>query len=518
MGGVNEAGRYSTGVLIGAGASGEVYRAWDQHARCWVALKFLRNNEPRLIERLFREAHAQAVLSHPSVCRVYEVGEVDGRHFIAMQLIEGQSLDTVLGRLTVRQRIELLCDVAEAVHQANERGLVHRDLKPSNVLIEFAAGGPRAYITDFGVVHEAGLPRLTRAGEIIGTPSFMAPEQARAEDPQVSAATDVYGLGATLFYALTGKPPFERDSVIETLIEVVQRPAPGIRDVDPRLPAALGRIVKKCLEKEPRDRFADVRALVTALRDFLNTQEPAGPRGQRWKAVSTLAAAVVVLTAVALPRGVAAPCAEVPRPIARWDGEGQGDQDVEGMVGEAFHFDGKNVIELEATVPRRALSVEAWIKPESLDHNWQRIVSKTHDDDSLGSTFILGISGRGGIYFGLFAGDSQAWIETATRVELQRWNHIAGVWDGERMTTYLNGVLQPESERFNWELNQTAQPLRLGRGDTNWYSFKGSVDEVSLYDRGLKPEEIAAIFSAGSSGKCKEEQPGKPGAPGKERR
>jgi len=262
--------RYETGELLGQGGMGEVYRAFDPALQRPVALKFLRREEPRQIERLLREARAQAKVEHELVCKVYEVGEQDGRHYIAMQLIEGVPLDVAARSMTVEQRVIVVRDVAEAVHAAHRIGLVHRDLKPGNILVDSGGGAVRPYVTDFGLVRDDSAESLTRTGEAVGTPPYMAPEQARGELHRLDRRTDVYSLGAVLYELLAGRPPFVGKSAVEILFQVVHAEIPPLRKLVPSVPRDLEVIAARCLEKEPLRRYQSAKELADDLERWLD--------------------------------------------------------------------------------------------------------------------------------------------------------------------------------------------------------------------------------------------------------
>ncbi len=262
--------RFDTVVPVAHGGMGEVFKAWDTRLERFVALKFLRSEDPLLLERLDREARAQARLDHPNVARVYEVGEHEGRPFLAMQFIDGRPLGEVAVELSLEQKVEIVRTVAGAVHHAHGLGLVHRDLKPANILVEQTADGvPKPWVIDFGLVREDDLDTLTRTGDVLGTPSYMAPEQARGGRGRVDRRTDVYGLGAVLYELLVGRPPFVADSAAPVLVQVLeQEPAPP-RTLDPSVPADLEAVVLTCLEKEPQHRYGSARELADDLARWL---------------------------------------------------------------------------------------------------------------------------------------------------------------------------------------------------------------------------------------------------------
>src|SRR5258705_1341656 len=172
--------RYTVIRRIGAGGMGEVFRAWDPQLGRHVALKFLYGTDAETLERFAREARAQARVDHPGICKVYEVGSVAGRPYIAMQEIEGLTLDEAARGLTIEQKVRLVRDVADAVHDAHRHGLIHRDLKPGNILVEESDDGLRPYVVDFGLARDQESPSgYTISGAIAGTLGYMSPEQAR---------------------------------------------------------------------------------------------------------------------------------------------------------------------------------------------------------------------------------------------------------------------------------------------------------------------------------------------------
>ena len=202
--------RYETGILLGRGGVGEVYQSWDPTLKRHVALKVLRVYSDEAARRLLREARAQAALEHPNICQVYEVGDDPEQPYIAMQYVDGDTFDEVAPRMTLEQRVRAVATVALAVHEAHRTGLVHRDLKPGNILVEEAGDGTfRPFVVDFGLVHQEEGTRLTVDGAVLGTPPFMAPEQADGTSAAVDQRADVYALGATLFQVLTGRLVFD---------------------------------------------------------------------------------------------------------------------------------------------------------------------------------------------------------------------------------------------------------------------------------------------------------------------
>ncbi|WP_342742552.1 protein kinase domain-containing protein [Stigmatella erecta] len=259
--------RYQPVRFLGQGGMGQVFLAYDPRLRRNVALKFVRDGAPELAQRFLSEARAQARVLHERVCEMYEVGEVDGRAFIAMQYVNGRHLGQLAQELTLEQKLRVLRDVAEGVHAAHRAGLIHRDLKPSNILIERAEDGAlKPYVMDFGLArdwHE----EHTATGAVLGTPHYMAPEQARGE--AMDLRVDIYSLGATLYQVLAGVPPFLADNALELLQRIQSEEPRPLRERVPGLPVDVEAIVLKCLEKDRAARYASARELSEDLERFL---------------------------------------------------------------------------------------------------------------------------------------------------------------------------------------------------------------------------------------------------------
>ena len=272
--------RYQFMRLLGQGGMGQVFLAHDPRLRRDVALKFVRGDDPDAARRFVFEARAQARVVHERVCQVYEVGEVQGKPFIAMQYIDGLSLNQLAKELTAEQKAMVLRDAAEGVHAAHRVGLVHRDLKPSNIMVERTQDGSlKPYVMDFGLARD-WKEGMTASGSVLGTPHYMAPEQARGEVTRLDRRADVYSLGATLYHLLTGTYPVQGSNHLEVLSNIpTVEPRPP-RALDKDIPADLEAIVLKCLEKERSARYDSARALAEDLDRFLNGEpvraRPAG--------------------------------------------------------------------------------------------------------------------------------------------------------------------------------------------------------------------------------------------------
>lgn len=300
-------GDYELLAEIARGGMGIVYKARQVSLNRIVALKMILAGQlasPQDVERFHIEAEAAANLDHPGIVPIYEVGEHEGQHFFSMAFVDGPSLAQRLteGPLPPVPAAELIRKVAEAVAFAHARGVIHRDLKPGNILLD-ADGQPR--ITDFGLAKRiAGDKQLTATGQVLGTPSFMPPEQASGDGGQIDGTADVYSLGAVLYALLVGRPPFQADNPIDTVLQVLHREAVAPRQLNARIPRDLETICLKCLRKSPRRRYADAAALADDLQRFLNHRpiraRPVGvvERTAKWmRRRPALAALIVVAVA-----------------------------------------------------------------------------------------------------------------------------------------------------------------------------------------------------------------------------
>ncbi len=298
--------RYRVERLLGSGGMGTVYKAFDPTLGRWVALKFLYRNDAVHAERFLREARAQARISHPNVCQVHEVGEAEGRPYIAMQYIDGRSLGELCEELTLDDKVRLVRDVARAIHAAHRTGLIHRDLKPGNILLTREETGEiHPFVVDFGLAMSQDEISLSRTGMISGTPAYISPEQAQGR--ALDRRTDVYSLGVVLYELLAGEPPFTGGNLARVLVRLVQEDPRPLRQIAPAIPEDLETIVGKCLEKDPTRRYESARELAEDLDRFLDG-EPirarpagwvyrAGKRLRKHRALAAVSAAAVLALA-----------------------------------------------------------------------------------------------------------------------------------------------------------------------------------------------------------------------------
>lgn len=260
---------------LGRGGMGVVYRATQQSLNREVALKMilpgrLASQEQR--DRFQHEAEAAARLDHPGIVPVYEVGELEDCPYFSMKLIQGETITTLVQQelFAVKKAAKIVTEVARAIHYSHNQGILHRDLKPSNILID-QQGHP--HITDFGLAkHSTRNSELTQTGAILGTPSYMAPEQAAGSRGNVGVHSDIYSLGAMLYYMVTGRPPFQAASAMDTIMMVLEQEPVAPRTINPAVDRDLDMIIMKCLQKPADLRYSSARELADDLDAFLTHQ------------------------------------------------------------------------------------------------------------------------------------------------------------------------------------------------------------------------------------------------------
>ena len=256
---------------LGRGGMGVVYKAHDQKLKRTVALKMILNGEYASEDEMQRfqlEAEAVAKLQHPQFVQIYDVGEYDGRSFISLEYVDGGNLHQQIDGTpqNPKNSAHLVEMLARAMDVAHRQGIVHRDLKPANILLT-GQGDPK--ITDFGLAKIMNENRgATRSGAVLGTPSYMSPEQAASKGDSIGPSADIYALGAILYHLMTGRPPFRAESELDTLIQVIEDQPVSPRRLNSTVPIDLEKIILKCLEKEPQHRYASAGKLADDLRRF----------------------------------------------------------------------------------------------------------------------------------------------------------------------------------------------------------------------------------------------------------
>ena len=284
-------GDYELLEQIGRGGQGVVFRARQKSLNRTVALKIIGLGQwatEAHLKRFRLEAEAAARLEHPGIVPIHEVGERDGSCYFSMKFVEGGQLDEVVRRepMPIRQAVEFIAKVARIVHYAHEHGILHRDIKPGNILLD-AKGEP--HLTDFGLARLVeSESSVTHTLDVLGTPSYMAPEQAVGNNAAVSSVTDVYGLGAVLYQLLTGQPPFAGGTTYETIKLLLDTEPRQPRLLNPKIDRDLSTICLKCLEKDPKRRYSSALALAEDLERWLK-HEPIRARrtgvftrGKKW--------------------------------------------------------------------------------------------------------------------------------------------------------------------------------------------------------------------------------------------
>src|SRR4029079_14736375 len=269
---LGELGDYELLEEVGRGGQGVVFRARQKSLNRTVALKVISLGQwasKAHLKRFRLEAEAAARLEHPGIVPIHEVGERDGSCYFSMKFVEGGQLDEVARRkpIPIRRAAELIAKVARTVHYAHQHGILHRDIKPGNILLD---GKGEPHLTDFGLARLVETEStMTRTLDVLGTPSYMAPEQAMGNNAAISSATDIYGLGAVFYQLLTGQPPFAGGATYETiklLLDTEPRPP---RQLNPKVDRDLSTICLKCLEKDPKRRYSSALALAEDLERWL---------------------------------------------------------------------------------------------------------------------------------------------------------------------------------------------------------------------------------------------------------
>ena len=265
--------RYEILKPLGEGGMGAVYKASDRELDRLVALKVIRPelaSNLEILKRFKQELILARQVTHKNVIRIFDLGVADGRKFITMEFVEGRDLKTILverGKFPPQEALEIILQVARGLEAAHNESVIHRDLKPQNIMVD-AQG--RVWVMDFGLARSLETAGMTRTGALMGTPDYMSPEQARAD--KADARSDLFTLGIIFYELLTGKLPFQAETLMATLLKRTQQKAVPPREIDPSVPQALNDIVVKCLETSPERRYQSVGALLQDL------ASPSGPQ------------------------------------------------------------------------------------------------------------------------------------------------------------------------------------------------------------------------------------------------
>lgn len=268
---------------VGRGGMGVVYRAEQISLGRQVAVKMILKDQlasESERQRFFAEARATARLQHTGIVPVYDVGEIDGRPYFAMQYIQGRTLQELINTHSVdeRQSVRVVAMIAQAVDFAHQNGILHRDIKPSNILVD---SNGIARLTDFGLAkHTDAGESLTRTGVVLGTPSYMSPEQASGRMGNISPASDVYSLGSVLYHALTGRPPFVGKTTMDMLLQVMEQDPPNPRLLNPKIDRDLEMVLVRCLQKPPDLRYPSAAKLASDLNAYLKDEPISARSGQ----------------------------------------------------------------------------------------------------------------------------------------------------------------------------------------------------------------------------------------------
>ena len=268
--------RFEVLDVLGKGHQAIVYRAFDPLLRRHIALKFPRQGvalSRRAIERFLGEARALARLTHPRIVPIYEAGSEGNFHYIAMALIEGRSLAELItdGSISFPRSAEIVAELAEALDYAHSLGIVHRDVKPANIRLDQQGA---VYLMDFGIAYRPESGEVpTPPGTILGTPAYLAPEQAQGGLPGASPASDQYSLGAVFYELLCGKPPFQGPPS-SVIFHAIHNDPPCPRTIEPRIPRPLTAICRKSMSKRPERRYANCQALADDLRRWIRGEVP----------------------------------------------------------------------------------------------------------------------------------------------------------------------------------------------------------------------------------------------------
>ena len=313
---VRQAGRYQILELIGRGGMATVFKAHDPSIGRTIAIKFLHASlceDEQYRGRFLREARAAGILSHPSIATVHDVGEIEGRPYMAMELLEGDPLNDLMTGGTlfpVREVVEIGIQLGRALDYAHSKGIVHRDIKPANIIR--LKGGNLIKVTDFGIAHMASssMTQHTQMGDVLGTPQYMSPEQTLGQ--KIDGRSDLFSVGVVLYQLLTGLRPFDADSIVALMLKIAKDEPTPIVKLRNDVPPSLRRVVERCLSKQPDRRYQNGLELANALIQVIREIDDSASARQRprivsvrvkWTALMSLVvAAVMAVTATVVTK------------------------------------------------------------------------------------------------------------------------------------------------------------------------------------------------------------------------
>ncbi|MBI4244151.1 MAG: tetratricopeptide repeat protein [Planctomycetes bacterium] len=273
-------GKYDVLNEIGSGGMGTVYKAFDKSLKRNVALKFLDRVSDKATKRFSREAEIISKLNHPNIVPIYEIGSFKDKYFIAMQYLDGATLDKIIGKLPIRGFVEIIIKICEAVEHAHSKGIIHRDIKPQNIII---VDNKSVFITDFGLAKQLDTD-LTLTESVMGTPGYIPPEQALGFD--VDIRSDIYSIGATLYHCTTGSNPFAENNPLEAVLKAVDNEPSPPSKLNPLIPSDLEIIIQKCLHSDSNLRYQTAKELRQDLQRFLGGEPVHAKRLTAWYIIS----------------------------------------------------------------------------------------------------------------------------------------------------------------------------------------------------------------------------------------
>ena len=266
--------RYEIISLVGSGGMADVYKAMDTRLGRQVAIKVLKeeySSDKNFVSKFRAEAQAAAVLSHPNIVNVYDVGEDEGLHYIVMELVEGITLKKFIerkGKLELKEAVGIAIQIAQGMEAAHANHIIHRDIKPQNIIISKEG---KVKVTDFGIA-KAATSNTIAAGQAVGSVHYISPEQARGG--YSDEKSDIYSLGVTLYEMISGKMPFAADNTVSVALLHINEEAVPLRELDPEVPVSIEKIVQKCMQKKPERRYLTATELIADLKKAI--AEPEG--------------------------------------------------------------------------------------------------------------------------------------------------------------------------------------------------------------------------------------------------